>query len=404
MKIDLTFLIEKLCTASRTGVCLIMLTEIALAGQYAVVRDDDQFVKSKSVNFSLVYLKNVPSAEVLFPEAINCRLVMVNSQEILAEAKAKESLKKTSFVKNSAYVKQNYEIDLPDGIGGDIIVHLAGVSVPAFLVQAADFQEKPPSLLKEKEYQTIDSLYSLYQPYVRKLSAYEPMYFLLGADPKESKFQISFKYRLFNQEAPLAKNHPWLTGFHLAYTQTSFWDLVSDSAPFNDTSYKPEFFWQSENLISENMGLLQGVFFQGGYQHHSNGNAGDFSRSTNYLYLFPSFVFYDRESSFGLAISPKVWTYIYNDADTNHDLDEYQGYFEIQAKAGFAESIVFDAKYRWASEGYSAEFDVSYPLHKFFNSAVEFYLYGQYSYVLAESLLHYSERVEAFRIGLAVVR
>lgn len=126
--------------------------------------------------------------------------------------------------------------------------------------------------------------------------------------------------------------------------------------------------------------------------------------AANYIYVRPSMIFYDEVSTFGVEIASKIWTYIGNDDKTNPDLEDYQGYFEIETKAGFADSIVFAAKYRWASEGHSTQLDLSYPVHKFFNNALELYLHIQYSNVLAESLLNYQERADIFRVGLSIVR
>ncbi len=112
--------------------------------------------------------------------------------------------------------------------------------------------EKPQTNRVEagEDYPTLDSLFTLYQPYMANISAYEPIYFLVGADPSESKFQFSFKYRFFNATGTLTQRHPWIGGFHFGYTQTSFWDLESGSFPFEDSSYKPELFHLTENLLN----------------------------------------------------------------------------------------------------------------------------------------------------------
>ncbi len=117
-------------------------------------------------------------------------------------------------------------------------------------------EEKQPA----NSYDSLDSLFSRYQPYLANIGAYKPIYFLVGADPSESRFQISLQYQLFNEENKLAVKHPWLTGVHLAYTQASIWDLKSDSAPFEDTSYEPEAFFLSKNIGSRSQ-WLKGLFF-----------------------------------------------------------------------------------------------------------------------------------------------
>ncbi len=49
------------------------------------------------------------------------------------------------------------------------------------------------------------------------------------SNPEDSKFQVSFKYRFFNKKGTLAQKYPWVKGFRFGYTQTSFWDLKSES-------------------------------------------------------------------------------------------------------------------------------------------------------------------------------
>ncbi|HSH70777.1 MAG TPA: phospholipase A, partial [Deferrisomatales bacterium] len=158
-------------------------------------------------------------------------------------------------------------------------------------------------------YASLESIFTLYQPYLPNIRAYEPMYFLVGTQPRKSKFQFSFQYRPLNASGPLARSHPWVNGFHLAYTQTSLWDLQSDSKPFEDTSYKPELFFLSGNLRHGEETRLR-VFVQGGVQHESNGLGGEFSRSTNVVYCKPTLIWLWRDTLTGLQLAPRFWLYV----------------------------------------------------------------------------------------------
>lgn len=253
------------------------------------------------------------------------------------------------------------------------------------------------------EYPTLDSLFSLYQPYLGNISPYEPIYFLVGTDPAKSKFQFSFRYRLFNSAGPLAAEHPWVNGLHFGYTQTSFWDLGSDSAPFEDTSYKPELFLLTRNWVN-GKNAVQGLFLQTGLQHESNGRGEDESRSTNILYLRSILIFYSKASQLGMQFSPRVWVYVNNSGDHNHDLPDYRGYFELEAKAGKADNLVVGTVLRWAEEGGSLQLDMTYPVHQYLSDNMAIYLYGQYVNVLGESMLNFRERTEAFRLGISFIR
>jgi len=253
------------------------------------------------------------------------------------------------------------------------------------------------------EYPTLDSFFTLYQPYLANISAYQPIYFLVGTNPAKSKFQFSFRYRFFNPAGPLAQRYPWVNGLHFGYTQTSFWDLKSNSAPFEDTSYKPELFQLTRNLVA-GPGFLQGLFFQSGFQHESNGRGEDESRSTNIFYVRPIMIFYRQSSRLGLQFSPRIRVYVDNSSDTNDDLPDYRGYFELEAKAGKADSLVAGAMLRWAKEGGSVQLDLTFPLHQYLSDNVAIYLQAQYVNALAESLLYYRERTDAFRLGISFIR
>lgn len=251
-------------------------------------------------------------------------------------------------------------------------------------------------------YETFDNLFSLYQPYLANIGPYKPIYFLYGADPEDSRFQISLKYQLLGERCPLNRSCEWMRGIHLGYTQTSSWDLESDSSPFEDTSYLPEIFYLTDN-ISARPGWLDGLFFQGGVQHESNGRAGDDSRSTNYFYFIPSTIFYNESNHLGIMVAPKL-VYFFNNSGDNPDIDKYRGNFELELKAGKAESLVLGANFRFAPRGTSVQLDLTYPLSMGFLSNLEFYIHAQYASSYAETLIDYEERTDALRFGIAIVR
>ncbi|MEO8719110.1 MAG: hypothetical protein ABI423_12915, partial [Burkholderiales bacterium] len=57
------------------------------------------------------------------------------------------------------------------------------------------------------------------------LTENEPVYFVAGTRGGGSaRFQLSFKYRLFDRTLGWGKDAPWLAGFYFGYTQTSVWN------------------------------------------------------------------------------------------------------------------------------------------------------------------------------------
>jgi outer membrane phospholipase A len=71
---------------------------------------------------------------------------------------------------------------------------------------------------------------------------------------------------------------------------------------------------------------------------------------------------------------------------------------------GKADGLVVDGNFGWAVEGLSAQMDLTLPLHTFFFDHLDLYLQVQYVNSLAESLLDYTNRTQALRIGFAIVR
>jgi len=343
------------------------------------------------------------------PNRIACRL---KSAAVEIETKAEGISNRTDEtveIRGGQFLQQDYRLTVPAALQGWVTLQVPDLDHAAvtFEVRAvgkmAPVPAAPDSRPDTPNLRSFDEITSLYQPYFGNVGAYEPTYFLVGTEPEKSKFQISFKYQFFNSNGPLVQNHPWAAGFHLGYTQTSFWDLQSASKPFEDTSYKPELFFLSPN-IDTGWGRLRGFFLQTGLRHESNGRGGDDSRSTNTAYLKPMFVFYRESSMLGLLVAPKVWLYAGNDDQTNPDLARYRGYVDLEVKAGKADGPVFRSVLGWAAEGGSVQLDLTVPLHRFLFGNIDLYFQVQYVNALAESLLNYQERTRVLRLGFAIIR
>jgi len=255
----------------------------------------------------------------------------------------------------------------------------------------------------DNDYNSYGEFFDLYQPYLKNIKPYKSMYFLVGSNPEKSKLQLSFRYQLFDQKNLIANDHEWLQGLNFGYTQTSFWDLKSASQPFKDTSYKPELFFLSSNFF-DGKNDFKGIFFQVGLQHESNGQAGDNSRATNIFYLKPIFMLYNQGSFTGVQIAPQIWTYVENDDDTNYDLKDYRGYFDLELKIGEKDDLILESHFRPAKEGNSVQVDLTLPIRKYIDNSVGVYFQVQYVNGLAENMLNYRDRTEAIRFGISFIR
>jgi phospholipase A1/A2 len=234
------------------------------------------------------------------------------------------------------------------------------------------------------------------------VSVYEPMYFLVGGDGGlNAKFQISFRYRLFDNRGPLARTLPWIDDLYLSYSQTSLWDLGELSKPFRDSSYRPRLFYANYDLTRLFDGQLR-VGVESGLGHESNGKDGDASRSYNMLYMRPTLVVGDPEGLRAYT-APLIHNYIAE--SDNPDIADYRGYvdwlFGIGSKAG----LDFWATLRKGtrSDYGSIELNASYPLSKLSRGDLTGWLMLQYFTGYGESLVDYNHKLDSqLRLGISI--
>ena len=240
--------------------------------------------------------------------------------------------------------------------------------------------------------------------FAEHFSAHEPIYFLIGPEPPNVKFQFSFKYAVLNPEAPLVRAAPALAGVSLAYTQTSLWDTSDASAPFFDSSYKPELLWSDEYMPALSREGVYGTGLQFGVLHESNGRDDEQSRSLNIVYLRPIVTLGDPRG-FHVTVAPRVFTYI-GGQEGNEDIEDYRGYGDLRVAAGWRQGLRVSVLGRVGDDWDrgSAQVDVTYPLRRLLGGNFDLYLDIQGFYGYGESLLEYDERSTAVRFGVAVVR
>jgi phospholipase A1/A2 len=311
-----------------------------------------------------------------------------------------------------AFVRREYVFAVPDEITGQAVLEFPGLKVNRAVldVQApsvAPATEKKTNSLLTRFFKEVEpEAPGKYEPdrfFKEHISGYEPMYFIAGAKSPNAKFQISFAYQLLNHNGFLATNMPVLQGFHIAYTQTSLWDWNAPSAPFYDTSYKPEFFYAWENVTrGESTNWFQ-LDLQGSLKHESNGKSGADSRSVNIAYLRPTLTL-GRDDGLQLTLQPRVWTYL-GDLSDNPDIADYRGYADLRTIVGWKRGLELSALCRMGKDGdhQSAQLDLTYPTMKFFGS-FSLYLDVQYFTGYGESLLGYNKKSDELRVGFALFR
>lgn len=240
-------------------------------------------------------------------------------------------------------------------------------------------------------------------------SPYEANYFIYGPSAPTTRFQFSIKMRTIKENAlPSLTDYTGLPYF--AYTQTSLWDWSAPSAPFYDSSYKPELFMLRENIPLQ-LPLVQGWDLQYGLQHESNGKGGAESRSQNLAYVKPIFHFgEDDPDGFHLVLAPRFYAYV-GDMSDNPDMPNYRGWGDLTVRMGWEDGLVLGTMFRIGErfENPTAQFDLSYPLHRLplpwcDKAADNVYLFLQVFTGYGICLREYNESTTDIRLGLSISR
>ena len=363
--------------------------------------DEKPLSSGRQAHFTVLFTNPGPQA-LPIPGMLRLSFTAEGKDPVQAEARPAQATNLS--VPAGGFLNAAYEFPFPDTLTGPVRIKAVGEQTNTVIVYAGKPKENLAQI-SDEDPKPILKYTSNLQPFFVNFYPYKPVYFLFGADPgiEESTFQLSFKYKLFNFEED-GKGKSFLEKIFLAYTQQSFWDLESDSAPFEDSRYMPEIFYYEDDLGIK-LPYLIGSGLQIGYQHESNGRAGDLSRSTNYAYLQPVMVF-----KFGqdlvLGLRPKAWVYVNNDNATNGDLADYRGYFDLEATIGFPEGLALDTHFRHGREGSTWQLDLSYPLDQIAGlvGLPDIYLHVRFYSGYSEQMLEYDQREDVILVGFSLVR
>lgn len=232
------------------------------------------------------------------------------------------------------------------------------------------------------------------------LSVNEPIYFVLGGrDRVKARLQYSFKYRIFDEDGLFVQQAEWLRGLHLSYTQSSLWNISETSAPFEDSSYRPSLFWD----LFSNESVYFPSFIRSGYEHESNGQAGDSSRSIDTLFAW---LFWDGQiGDYQWIVAPKLYGYLTTGGE-NEDIDEFRGYVDLYLRFGNEDGLLLSTTIRAPSRHRTMIVaDLSYPIREKIFARTGGYLYIQVFQGYGESLLSYNKKADTkVRFGMAIVR
>jgi outer membrane phospholipase A len=232
------------------------------------------------------------------------------------------------------------------------------------------------------------------------LSENDPMYFIIGTrGGTTARFQLSFKYRLFDASAGLGQERPWLSGLYFGYTQNSLWDLSTESKAFRDTSYRPSMFWKWERT-GQTRALFDGA--RVGLEHESNGGSGETSRSINIAYVRPEWI-WRAPNGGSFEFTPKIYSYL--DKEENTDIAHYRGYVDWRARWDSGGNWIATTVLRYGTaEKGSVLIDVSRRTRDLKFGPISGYLHVQFFAGYGESILDYNVKNKSqIRFGFAIV-
>lgn len=246
----------------------------------------------------------------------------------------------------------------------------------------------------------------------------EPNYFLLGLDDppapgayaNQIKFRVALRYRIAT-----VGNPDYDQGPYAGYTQTSFWHLWEESAPFFDNNYSPQLFYYFD---ARSYGKAEASYWpsvRAFIEHESNGRDSASSRSWNRYGLGIDIGDIDRTAIFGLF---KAWRPF--GIDDNVDIEDYAGRAElalgfqplVASRAGLG-SLGLLVKTRLFGENLVTNSEITLflgaealPLDNKMRGAatrLNASLAIQRFEGYAENLLTYRDRHTTWRVGLATV-
>ncbi len=230
------------------------------------------------------------------------------------------------------------------------------------------------------------------------LTENEPVYFALGTrGGTNARFQLSFKYRLFDRNLGWGREQPWLSRFHLGYTQNTIWNLQGDSKPFRDTSFRPSLFWAWAR--ADDKTWIDAL--RAGIEHESNGREGALSRSIDVLFVRPEW-HWALANGKRIEFTPKIYGYL--DKEENPDIQRFRGYVDWRLRYGDdLRSWVAMARLGTAGKG-SLTLDWFERTRALGFGPVSGYFHVQLFAGYGEDILNYDRRLKSqLRLGFAVV-
>ncbi|MBU1214944.1 MAG: phospholipase A [Gammaproteobacteria bacterium] len=365
---------------------------LAIAGSgsdatWIIAADSGEVSHGESIVLAVIR----PSSITVWPDSLQARIRWGSKAETVTLLQGKEQHENGTYRYYRFEGKMRHsgllQVELEDVKSNRVLIRIIGTAVPS-------------EAMASNETAVIPGRFEPMPESEPALSALEPVYLLAGVNHGlDARFQLSFKYRLFDPESTPVQWVPAMGKLHFGYTQTSIWDLGADSKPFHDTSYRPGLFWQSR--LDEKS--FHPSYLRTGYEHESNGKDVPDSRSIDIFYVQPV-LRKDFSDGNSLFFAPRFYTYL--NRDENPDIARYRGHADWQGRYGQEQSWMLTGRVRTGTAGYgSVQLDLSAPLRKPLFARTGGFIHLQLFSGYGESLIDYNVRsTMQLRVGYSIVR
>jgi len=278
-----------------------------------------------------------------------------------------------------------------------------------------NFDDKDGQYTVKKLVNGVFGLKPHYENYLLPISYREGEYASYTPSDKyrniEAEMQVSLAFDVYTDLFNFGERYT------LAYTQKSMWQIYTDSSPFRETNYNPEFLvsfpvFHKSDILSVKMLILS-------LSHQSNGQGditdADFNTTVRSNNQFNPLWFENRSRSWNYVtaqvvmqhksffIGLKGWYRLPEDAQTddNPDLIDYIGHGELTLMHLYGKALArAKIRHNFETGKGSAELSLSYPVV----GQENVYFYGKIFTGYNETLIDYDNYITKFALGFSFSR